>query len=178
MTPETWERAGLAVQAEIAGGRPKTLEKAALNQVLDYLCRQIPASTWRKWSGNRAATHIRRDGKKAGIPFTGTTYNLLEIVPAIHDYIATGAASASSAAPMDEEKQQKIRKLTLENEIRAGRLVDKEELRPQLERVAVVLRECGDSLGRRFGPDGKAILETAVQNAERIVMSMFEDGDG
>src|SRR5690606_17948204 len=53
---------------------------------------------------------------------------------------------------------------------RRGLLIDRDELQGGLSRMASILRECGERLQRHFGVEAHAILEEALNEAERVLI--------
>jgi hypothetical protein len=80
---------------------------------------------------------------------------------------------ASPALEQYREARAALARLELEN--RQKSLIPRVDVHQALARIAAIIRQAGDSLQRLFGTEAHAILEEALDDAEREIESSFGD---
>lgn len=79
------------------------------------------------------------------------------------------APSGDPTDPDDRLKTAKARLAELELRKQQGELLDRQEVRQLLGRLAVILRGAGATLGRQYGPEAQKLLDEALADFEREV---------
>jgi len=138
--------------------------------------RSIPQKHWREMSG-RAAKVINEQADRYGLPFSGRTIDLTAFVRAFHEFLAENAhalsARCGTGSPKDAEIQRLRRaqadRAEMENATARGQLRHLDEVRRTFEFVADAFRKASAELRTEFGPRAFEILESAVEDAKRIV---------
>ncbi|MBE3132301.1 MAG: hypothetical protein IMZ55_02425 [Acidobacteria bacterium] len=120
-----------------------------------------------------------------GFPFRGETLDLFAVCKAISEYLSRNKYSlpdgsedpllaGASQALKDEyvraqidEKKKRAALLEIEIREREDRLVSREEIHAGLGRIAAILRDAGEKLQRKFGPEAHRLLSEALDDAIR-----------
>jgi phage terminase Nu1 subunit (DNA packaging protein) len=96
-----------------------------------------------------------------------------EAVAALDDLMAGAGAGASPAL----ERYRLARAIAAEwdNEQKKGSLVARDKVHDGLGRFASILRQFGERLGRRYGPDAARSVNDALDDCQRVVNDEFGD---
>lgn len=97
-----------------------------------------------------------------------------EAVAALDDLMA-GSGSGSSPAL---ERYRLARAIAAEwdNETKKRSLVPRDKVRSGLGRFASILRQLGERLGRRYGPEAVLSVNDALDDCQRVIEDEFGDG--
>ncbi len=191
------ELAAEALRKRRAGKKPNDRELRALRQVeraeeekqrWAYYS-TIPLKHWRAMSG-RATKVLNDQAARYGIPFAGPTIDLSAVVRALHGFLAANARKlvavgdedpllAGVASPaLEEYRREKVKLLRLDVQEREQVLLPRDRIHEGLSRIASVLRLAGDALQRQYGPDARQIIDEALDDAQREIDLLFDDGAG
>jgi hypothetical protein len=188
------ELAKRAYQKLMAGQQPTAEEKAALRRFekdkeesrrWEYY-RSIPQKHWRQMSG-RPTQVINSQAERYGIPFGGAKIDLTKVVKALHEFLAVNAqklasddelmqGDASSPA-LERYREERARLAQLDRLEREHVLVQRDQVREGLGRIASIIRTAGDTLQRQFGPDAAEILLDSLDDAEQEIERLFGNGN-
>lgn len=94
-----------------------------------------------------------------------------EAVAALDDLIAGGGDSPA----LERYRLARAKHAELDLEVRKGALVPREEIRNGLGRFASIIRQLGERLGRRYGPESARSLNDALDDCQRVVDDVFGD---
>jgi len=182
-----------AVRKMATGQTPTAEERAALkrhekerDEKLRWAhYKSIPLKHWRQMSGRQTKV-LKEQAQRYGLPFGGPTINLVELAPALHDFLAENASRLASendallqggnSPALERYREYKADLAMLELEERQGKLARRDVIRQGLGKIAAIIRSAGDALQRRFGPEAQAIVEETLDEAQTYVATMFVDG--
>lgn len=138
--------------------------------------RSIPQKHWREMSGRQTKV-LHEQAERYGIPFGDRTINLPAVVRALHDFFRKYAQklaeaddalmSGDSSPALERYREERAALARLDRLEREQVLVDRQEIRDGLSRIASVLRTAGDTLQKQYGPGALEILNEALAEAER-----------
>lgn len=166
----------------------KAAEKDQLEKQRDAIVRTIPKGLYCEWAGRQPKV-VNEQGDRYRLPIRGRTVNLVELVRAVHDFLAANARKLSASDVDDPllagatspalelfrtERYKRERLTRLEQEAKLLRLDD---VRDRLTRVAAIIRQAGELLAKQFGPEAAAILETAIEDAQTEIDALGEGRD-
>ncbi len=178
--PADRELAMRALRKRQSGEEPTAREAAALQrESIRRNVRAIPQKLWREMSGRQART-INEQAERYGLPFGGATVDLYALVPALHNFLATNKhrlaapvddpmMTGESSPALERYRDERAKIARLERLEREGTLVAREALHEGWQLVSGVLRQAGETLQRQFGSEAHAILEEALDEADRHV---------
>jgi hypothetical protein len=135
----------------------------------------IPQKHWREMSGRQSKV-LYEQAERYGIPFGERTINLPEVVRALHDFFKRNAVKLSvdddlltgeSSPALERYREERAALARLDRLEREHVLVNRQEIREGLSRIASILRTAGDTLQRQFGSGALEILNEALAEAER-----------
>jgi hypothetical protein len=188
------EMAARAAQKIAQGQEPTAPERAALKRrerELEETRRwqyyaTIPQKHWRQMSGRQAKV-INEQATTYGIPFSGPTVNLPDVVRGFHDFLARNARRLREiddemmlgdpdSPALERFREAKANLAELDLQKRKGELVPRDEIREGLGRFAARIRGAGDLLERQFGPEAAEILREALDDCTLELDRSFEDG--
>lgn len=179
------EEAARAYRKVMAGEKLSRAEQAALRrfekekeetQRWQYY-RTIPQKHWREMSGRQSKV-LNEQAERYGIPFGGRTISLPDVVRALHDFFKRNAVklsaddellSGESSPALERYREERAALARLDRLERERVLVNRQEIREGLSRIASVLRTAGDTLQRQYGPGALEILNEALAEAERTI---------
>ena len=127
---------------------------------------------------------INQQGATYGLPLEGRTIDLPKFVRTFHDFLAVNArklcrdddamlAGDSSSAALEDYRRERAKLARLERQEREGTLVQRDQVREGLGRIAAVLRVAGESLQRQYGAAAGQLLYEALDDAEREINRAF-----
>lgn len=137
--------------------------------------KSIPQKHWREMSGRQTKV-LQEQAQRYGIPFDGRTISLPNVVRALHDFFKRNAVKLSaeeelltgeSSPALERYREERAALARLDRLERERVLVNRQEIREGLSRIATVLRTAGDTLQRQYGPGALEILNEALAEAER-----------
>ena len=188
------EEAARAYRKVMAGEKLSRSEQAALRrfekekeetQRWQYY-KSIPQKHWREMSGRQAKV-LYEQAERYSIPFGERTISLPDVVRALHDFFKRNAVKLSaddvlltgeSSPALERYRAERALLARLDRLERERVLVNRQEIREGLSRIASVLRTAGDTLQRQYGPGALEILNEALAEAEReMERSDGEPGD-
>ncbi|MEQ9588032.1 MAG: hypothetical protein RJS97_08770 [Parvibaculaceae bacterium] len=135
----------------------------------------IPQKHWREMSGRQTKV-LHEQAERYGIPFGERTINLPKVVRALHDFFKRNAVklaadddllSGESSPALERYREERAALARLDRLERERVLVNRQEIREGLSRIASVLRTAGDTLQRQYGTGALEILNEALAEAER-----------
>ena len=142
----------------------------------------IPQKHWRSMSGRQTKV-LNEQALRYDIPFGGATINLPAVVRALHDFLADNAQKLNSdddellrgngSPALERYREERAAIARLDRLEREEQLLPREVVRSALGRIATILREAGDALSRQFGPAAFEIMNDAMADAEREIVSTF-----
>ena len=142
----------------------------------------IPHKHWREMSGRQTKV-LNEQALRYGIPFGGATISLPAVVRAFHDFLADNAVKLArdddplmqgvGSPALERYREERALIARLDRLEREDQLIPRDQVRESLGRIAAILRGAGDSLQRRFGPEGAEILHEALADAQREMGRMF-----
>jgi hypothetical protein len=142
----------------------------------------IPQKHWRQMSGRQTKV-INEQARRYGIPFGGATINLPAVVRAFHDFLADNAQKLAreddpllDGAPtpaLERYREERAALARLDRLEREGKLVDRDDVRQSLGRIAGLIRAAGETLERQFGKAAADILSEALDDAAREIERQF-----
>ena len=137
--------------------------------------KSIPQKHWREMSGRQAKV-LYEQAERHGIPFGERTISLPDVVRALHDFFKRNAVklaaeedllTGETSPALERYREERAALARLDRLEREHVLVNRQEIREGLSRIASVLRTAGDTLQRQFGPGALEILNEALAEAER-----------
>lgn len=144
----------------------------------------IPQKHWVQMSG-RHARLIAKHAAKYNLPCGGKEISLPAMVRAFHDLLVDNAvkldqteedllrASEPASPALERYREERATLARLDRMEREGVLLPRDEVRQNLDLIASILRSCGDTLQRQFGPSALEILHEALDEAEREIDRAF-----
>ncbi len=138
--------------------------------------KSIPQKHWIAMSG-RAAKVLREQAVRYGLPFGGATISLPDLAKSLHDFLARNAAKiARDTDPMlagpespalERYREDRALLARLDRKEREQSLIPRDQARIALGRIASIIRNCGETLQRQFGPAALEILNEAIDDAQQ-----------
>jgi hypothetical protein len=142
----------------------------------------IPQKHWVKMSGRQAKILIEQ-AARYGIPFGGAIVDLPKVVKAFHDFLAENAHKLSrdedvlmqggNSPALERYREKRADLAELELSERRRKVIPRDDVNSGLSRIASFLRAAGDTLQRQFGPEARAILDEALDDAQREIDATF-----
>jgi hypothetical protein len=187
------EVAATALRKINAGEQPTGRERAALRryeaaqeETLRWRhYRAIPQRHWLTMSGRQAKV-VNEQARRYDIPFSGAHIDLLEVIPAFHDFLARNARKLAATNGEDDALMQgpvtpaleRYRAARADRERLAyqrdlGKWIERSLVHERLVRLANILRQTGEALQRQHGSDALAILQEALADFERETERAF-----
>lgn len=177
------EEAARAYRKVMAGEKLSRAEQAALRrfekdkeETLRWqYYKTIPQKHWREMSGRQSKV-LYEQAERYGIPFSERSISLPNVVRALHDFFKRNAVKLSaddelltgeSSPALERYREERAALARLDRLERERVLVNRQEIREGMSRIASVLRTAGDTLQRQFGPGALEILNEALAEAER-----------
>ena len=139
--------------------------------------KSIPQKHWLEMSGRQAKV-LYEQAERYGIPFGERTISLPDVVRALHDFFKRNAVklavddvllTGESSPALERYREERAALARLDRLERERVLVNRQEIREGLSRVASILRTAGDTLQRQYGPGALEILNEALAEAERAM---------
>jgi hypothetical protein len=90
------------------------------------------------------------------------------------DPLLAGAVSPA----LEEYRRERAMLARLERLEREAELLPRDATHAMLAQVAALLRDAGLTLQRQFGPEAHAVLNEALDGAEREIATFFGEGGG
>lgn len=165
------------------GESPNSQQQAALERVLAYAEEQKRWEFLQSTPKRDVARAMQRQHKvlddwatRHGLPVIGDPVDLVQLLAWLANFLRDnsrrlGAEDETGVASPALERQRaesaeimRLRRLAM-----AGTLSPRKDIRATLGRVAALLRSAGELLERDFGPDARAILDEALDDAEREI---------
>lgn len=136
----------------------------------------------------RQAKVLKEQADRYGLPLGGATVNLPALARALHDFLAENAqklsaddelmrGDGSSSPALERYREERAAIARLDRLEREGKLVDREQARDGMLRVASLLRTAGETLQRQFGTAAYEILDEALVDAEREIERLMREPD-
>jgi len=180
----------LAAQAEAkrqAGQRPTRDELAAERRVAKRrdeeerwrIYRTIPKGDWAKMSGRQQKV-LNEQAGRYGIPLIGKEISLPEVVFWLHQFFAENKFRfADDDAPQwaEELRRENTRLKRMVRKEKQGELIPRGDLREGLALMASILRRCGDTLQRQYGPEARDVLDDALNECLEEVQAAIGVSD-
>jgi hypothetical protein len=148
----------------------------------------IPQKHWREMSGRQTKV-INEQAARYGLPCGGAIINLPALARALHDFLAENAlklakdddplslGGGGNSPALERYREERAALARLDRLEREGALLPRDQVRESLGRIAAIVREAGDAIGRQFGHAAAEILSEALDDARREIDRAFgEDG--
>lgn len=142
----------------------------------------IPQKHWRQMSGRQTKV-LHEQAMRYNLPLGGPTINLPALARALHDFLADNAAklardddellTGGTSPALERYREERALLARLDRLERQGQLLDREQARSALARIATVLRGAGDSLQQQFGPAARDLLDEALDDAQTEIDRHF-----
>jgi Fe-S cluster biosynthesis and repair protein YggX len=151
----------------------------------------VPQKTWREWSGRQ--TKILHDQAALyGLPVDRPTIDLAAVARWLHDFLATHHQKyrPRSVEPDDDGdnwqdsprtpglirwQNEKAKLAKLDRLERERELLNRAEIQAGLAQIAAVLRNGGDALQKKCGPDALEIFTAMLDACERAIEQMLPE---
>ena len=163
------ELAAKAIRKRQSGETPNSREMAALRrfertreetQRWEFY-RSIPQKHWREMSGGRQTKILQEQAQRYGIPFSGRTIDLPEVVKALHEFLAKNAKRFTEDADMAVgdspalERYRQAKAATAEDELATQRrkLIPAEEVIAEWTKIGQRIRNELQNLASSIVPD-------------------------
>ena len=185
--------AAKAYRKVMQGQEPTARERAALKRFEKEQEEQrrwqyyenIPKKHWRQMSGRQTKV-INEQAALYGLPFGGPKINLPEFVAALHNFLAINARKLSapddelmqgdsSSAALEQYRRERAKLARLDRLERERTLVQRDQVREGLGRIAAILRTAGQAIERQHGTEAGALLAEAIGEAKQEIDRAFGD---
>lgn len=83
--------------------------------------------------------------------------------------------AAGSSPALERYREARARIAELQADEAEGSYLHAEKMQACLQRMAAILREAGDKLQKRFGPDAKSVLDEHLDAFEALIPELFGD---
>ena len=143
----------------------------------------LPQKTYIEWAELNARI-VYSHGAEFRLPIRGKHLDLRAIVKRIHELLKDGSLANESKGNMESpsiERQRCARADEAEDnrDERRGQLIPRDVCRRVHTVWAKMLRDAGETLGRKHGSDAQDILNEALDDCEQLVADNYgEDGVG
>lgn len=192
LPPEVREAAAAALRKRNQGGKLSRAEARAIDQVRAHQAEQqrwetyaaIPQKEWLELC-QRQHKQVRQQAETYGFPF-GKTISLVDFLRWFHRFLAdngpkllaepddeAGLLAGESTPALERLRAAKADLAELERDERRQTLLRRQVVHELLTRVAGVLRNCGEQLQDRFGPDALEILNEHLTSADAEIARLF-----
>src|SRR5688500_2987916 len=133
---------------------------------------------------------INEQAARYGLPFGGAVINLPALARALHDFLAENAlklakpdddlalGGGGNSPALERYREERALLARLDRLEREAALLPRDQVRDAMGRIAGMLREAGDAIGRQFGHAATEILYAALDAARREIDRSFGNGDG
>ena len=120
------------------------------------------------------------------LPLAGKTIDLPVLARAIHRFLAdswlalreakkdVGVPAKPTSPELERWRKARADMAQLNLDQRLGDLVDRREFQPLLLRFAHIMRGCGETLGRQYGPDAQGLLDEGIAEVLREIDRHFD----
>ena len=147
--------------------------------------RTIPQKHWREMSGRQARV-INEQAQRYGIPFGGASVDLPAAVRALHDFLARNKVKLArddsddpllggeNSPALERYRDERAKLARLDRLEREKTLLPRDQVHELLGQIAALLRGAGENLQRQFGSDAHAVLDEALDDADREIERFFE----
>ena len=167
-------------------------QRGWLSAIRERLFASIPTSLWQKWSGCRRQQLVEQ-AQTYNLPIAGKSIDLPALARAIHRFLAdswlalreakkdVGAPAEPASPELERWRKARADMAQLNLDQRLGDLVDRREFQPLLLRIAHIMRGCGDTIQRQYGPDAQNVLDEGIAEVLREIdrhFATYDDGDG
>ena len=185
--------AAKAYRKVMQGQEPTARERAALKrfergqeeQRRWQYYESIPKKHWRAMSGRQTKV-INEQAALYGLPLGSAKINLPEFVAALHNFLAANARKLSapddelmqgdsSSAALEQYRRERAKLARLDRLERERTLIQRDQVREGLGRIAAILRTAGQAIERQYGAEAGALLAEAVDEAKQEIARAFGD---
>lgn len=148
--------------------------------------RTVPQKHWREMSGRQAKV-LNEQAVLYGLPFGTAVIDLPAVIRALHDFLARNAKKLSaldcddpllvgeSSPALERYRDERAKLAKMDRQERERTLLPREEIHEMLGRVARIIRGAGDGLQRQYGSEAHALLDEAMDDADKEIETYFAE---
>ena len=147
----------------------------------------ISQKHWTQMSGRQAKVLIEQQ-QRYDLPLGGKTIDLTKLARAFHDFLADNAHKLSKdddelmqgngSPALERYREERAAMARLDRLEREGSLINRDDARQAMGRIASILRGAAEMLQRDFGAEAGEVLIEALVDAEREIQQAFGDPAG
>lgn len=182
-----------ALRKRQAGQVPTSAERAALKRFEQareedqrwVYYRSIPQKHWRQMSGRQAKV-LAEQAALYDLPFDGAIIDLPALVRKLHDFLALhhrkfkardldDMMDGGSSPALEQYRTERAKLARLDRLEREQQLLPRDQVHATHAQLASILRQAGETLQKKFGPDALEILNDALEDAQREISRMLGD---
>jgi hypothetical protein len=127
---------------------------------------------------------IHRLADRWSVPLRGRTVNLLEVLRWLRDFLDANAdrldvdvTEGASTAALERLRQRQADRIEMDLQTKRRQLRSVDEVRKTFEFIASVFRKASQELRVEFGPRAFEILESAVEDAKRMIDTQYKPSE-
>lgn len=150
--------------------------------------RSIPQKDWIEMSGRQAKV-LNEQAQRYGLPFDGATIDLPILARTLHDFLSVHArrlsrsisnplessqeGEAAGPDPSELLKHEQYLRERMKRLHEEGALIERDVVHASLAQIAKLLRTCGESLQKKFGPVAQDLVDSALADCERAIEDLL-----
>ena len=146
----------------------------------------IPKKHWVEMSGRQVKV-LNEQAVRYGLPIGGRVINLSLVVRAFHDFLARNKhrlaadndpllTGGRNSAALERYRVAQAELAELDLQERRNSMVPRDDVRLCYALIASHIRNAGETLQKTFGPDAHAILQEALDDADRALVDALGVG--
>lgn len=189
-TEKDKQLAAAALEKTRAGKRPSKAESRALDRVRkeaeeqrrNQAIREVPKKDFAAMLGRQQKT-INEWVGRYGMPAMGITIDLAAVLAWLGNFLVDNSQRLNAAdetgvdsPALEQQREEQAKILRIKRKTLELSLVPRGDIHAALTNIAAIIRSAGEQLEKHHGPDARAILDEALDDADREIDSLAADG--